>query len=98
MTRRATLVPLFGLALLAGCATFPELDAAATARLPGTSTYSEVIPNDEVLARAGTPTLTEPDRAALDARVAGLQARAAALQGPVVDAETAARLQAAGGG
>jgi hypothetical protein len=91
--------PVLGLALLvAGCQSFPELDAAAAARLQGTPGYPELVPVDEIVVRAGTAQVEDADLAALVARVSALQGRAGSMQGPVVDPDTGALLvQAAGG-
>lgn len=84
--------------LLAACESFPELDAA-DARLDATRGYPAIAPIDAVIAsaQAGPPATTATDIAAVQARAAGLQARGAALGGPVTDAETRARLIAATG-
>jgi hypothetical protein len=77
---------------LAGCADFPELDAASRDRISGDRPAPAVAPLDGIRAEALEVTITGEGTAALQARAAALQARGAGLQGPVGDPETVARL------
>lgn len=64
--------------VLAGCATFPALDAAPEPAATQAA-YPALLPIDELLARVPPPPATDP-AAALAARAAALKARAAALR------------------
>lgn len=79
---------------LAGCTTFPALDAAVSQR-PDPGPAPELLPIDSLLAATGGARLDAADGAALAARAARLRARAALMRGPVLDPETRARLAAA---
>ncbi|MHA6326035.1 hypothetical protein [Roseivivax sp. CAU 1753] len=81
---------LFCLLLLASCAQFPELDATAT---PGVAEadYPDLLPLDALL-RGPVPRATPDLRASVVSRAASLEARAARLRGPVIDAATRARM------
>lgn len=92
---RLLALPLF--LILAGCASgVPEINrtispAARDAPYPGLE------PLDQLLARANAGSSIEADTDRLAARVAGLKARAAALQGrSVFDGADRLRLQRAG--
>jgi hypothetical protein len=86
-------VAMCGLApWLAGCADFPELDAASRARITGDRPAPAIAPIDGIRAEALQVTITDEGVAALQARAAALQARGAGLQGPVGAPETVARL------
>ncbi|AXQ92955.1 hypothetical protein LV780_03455 [Cereibacter azotoformans] len=63
---------------LAGCEQFPEVDAARAGREDAPP--PPLLPLDELLAQAGTPTVSPETEAALEARAAALRVRAAALQ------------------
>ena len=65
-------------AALGGCTQFPELDQTAT---PGVADapYPDLLPLDMLL-EAPAPRATPEIRAGVEARAAGLQARASALQ------------------
>lgn len=65
--------------LLAGCATFPQVDAARFA-LQGSKATPALIPIDEVNAAAGQPLGAETAQSDLDARAAQLRAEAEALR------------------
>ncbi|GGA18476.1 hypothetical protein GCM10011326_33870 [Salipiger profundus] len=80
---------LFSLALV-GCAEFPVLDAART---PGVENapFPALLPLDS-LTGGEMPRATPEMRAGIEGRVAGLRARAARLQGPVVPAATRRRM------
>lgn len=79
------------LAALAGCTSFPELDAAQT---PGieTAAYPRLLPLDTLLTEEGDPRATPEATDDLAARVAQLRARADRLRGPVVDGGTRSRM------
>jgi hypothetical protein len=95
----ACLAPARWLALaitLAGCATFPEVDAlppeAARPSPP------RLVPIDRILTGAETAAPEgEAPGAALTARAEALRARAGRLQGPVTDPALRDRLAAAAG-
>ena len=78
-------------ALLAGCASFPELDAAVTPEARRAD-YPVLIPTAGVLIRREGARLTAADGEQLQARAANLQARARLLRGVVIDEETRLRL------
>ncbi|MGB8812995.1 MAG: hypothetical protein WCC57_07400 [Paracoccaceae bacterium] len=89
MARRLSLILCL---VLAGCAEFPELDVAPTV----TGAAAPVIlPLDELLATAEAGQITVAVGTSVAARAARLRARAAAMQGPVQDPATRARLAAA---
>ncbi|WP_343079682.1 hypothetical protein [Ostreiculturibacter nitratireducens] len=80
-------------AVLSGCAQFPEVEAAMSPEA-ARADYPALMPIDDVLARAAEDGIAGPDlEASLQERAARLRARAAALRAPVVDAETGARLR-----
>ena len=81
-------------ALLAGCSDFPELDNAVspTARKAG---YPALLPIDQLIAGAQEVQITEETISGLQSRLARLNARAARLRGPVIDATTRARMRTA---
>lgn len=76
--RAARLVVSLLTPLLAGCATFPALDAAPKPAATK-AVYPALLPVDELLARVPPPPATDP-AAELAARAAALKARAAALR------------------
>jgi hypothetical protein len=81
------------LALIApgGCADFPDMGS-----LPAAQTVApELLPMDTLLARVGTSRATPAVSDALAGRAARLRARAALMQGPVMDPATRTRLQSA---
>lgn len=80
--------------VMVGCSDFPELDAAVTpaARQAG---YPSLIPINQLIDGAQDVQITPQTVANLQGRVSGLQARAARLRGPVIDAATRARMRAA---
>ncbi|MBN9888372.1 hypothetical protein [Salipiger abyssi] len=84
------LSPSLLLLALVGCAQFPELDAART---PGVEAmpFPALLPLDGLL-DGPEPRATPEMRAGIEGRVAGLRARAARLQGPVVPASDRARM------
>jgi hypothetical protein len=89
------LAPLL-LSLAAGCSPFPDLDDRVS---PGAleAPYPELVATEPLVAAAGSPGDTAEGIAAaeaLEARAAAVQARAAGLQGPVIEPETRARLDA----
>lgn len=77
--------------LLCACAQFPELDSTQT---PGVAEapYPRLVPIETLLA-SDTPRATPDMRAGLLGRAEALRARAARLNGPVVDADTRTRMQ-----
>ena len=81
------------IAALAGCAQFPELDAAtsATAR---DAPYPDLIPVEDIMAQVPQDRITPDTASGLSARVAALRARAARLRGSVIDSPTRARMRA----
>ena len=87
--------PLLLCLALAGCAEAPSLDgriSAAAAAAP----YPVLQPLAPLLAQAAQPgRITPQTPRQLEGGAAALRARAAALRGPVVDAATRARMQAA---
>lgn len=79
------------LASLAGCTSFPELEAAQT---PGiqSAAYPRLLPLDSLLAEGGDPRATPDAMDDIAARVAQLRARADRLRGPVIDSPTRSRM------
>ncbi|MGP3697489.1 hypothetical protein [Rhodobacter sp. NSM] len=71
---------LAAMLLLGACADYPEVIEAQSARADAPA--PPLLPLDELLARAGTATVTSDTEASLEARAAALRARAAALQAP----------------
>lgn len=91
--RRATLI--FCLAL-AGCTQFPDLDGTVAPDLEQAD-FPDFLPTDQLRAGAAT-SATDPGKttAALDARIAALRSRAAALQRRrIVDEADQTRLEGA---
>jgi hypothetical protein len=82
------------LAALAACTTFPALDAAVSPESRNAA-YPALLPIDQLLLATGPARTTDAAAAAMALRVARLKARAAAMQGPVTDPATRARLAAA---
>lgn len=79
---------------IGGCADFPELDGLVDERDAG-AIYPDLVPLGPILAQAeqaGPP--RDPGAGVLD-RAAALEARAARLRGPVIDAATRARIDRA---
>lgn len=83
------------LALLAGCARFPEVDRFPPAT--GGAAAPALLPLDDLLSQAAVASAggTQAAGEALAARAARLKARAALMRGPVLDPATRARLAAA---
>lgn len=73
------------------CARFPELDAR-TADIDPQTPYPALVPLDPLLSGAGDDQITEDTEASIEARVAGLRARANAMRGDVIDDETRSRM------
>ncbi len=69
---------LSALLLLAACADFPEVDAAAARLDKGPA--PQLLPTEDILARAALPGRAEGAGDAVAARVARLKARAARLR------------------
>jgi hypothetical protein len=84
-------------ALLQGCSSFPEVDAAQAAFTlkSGQRATPRLVPIDGLIAQAVPGRATASARDALAARATGLRARAAAMRGPVYSPATRARLAAA---
>jgi hypothetical protein len=78
---------------LAGCTSFPEVDAAQAAWVAGMT--PALVPMEDLLAQDRPGRATIAARDALETRAAGLRVRAGAMRGPVQDAATRARLAAA---
>lgn len=85
------------LPLLAACAPFPALETMQADAGP-MAPFPALVPLDPVLAQADALGPGQDPAAALQGRAAALEARADALRGPVVDAETRARMQQAAAG
>ena len=87
---------VIALASLGACAEFPQLDGAIDAAARATP-YPVLQPLGPLLAQAdaqqSTGQSTSSRVAALQTRLASLQARATRLRGPVIDAQTGARLR-----
>lgn len=78
---------------LAGCGSFPEVDAVQ-ARIGG-GAAPQLVPIEGLIAQAGPGRATAAARDGLAGRAAGLRARAAAMRGPVHSPAVRARLAAA---
>lgn len=76
---------------LAGCAEFPELDAAITPEARRAA-YPELVPIGEVLDRRKLARTTGREAGMLEARAENLRRRAAMLRGITIDEETRLRL------
>ena len=85
------LTPYLMFFALCGCTQFPELDAART---PGVekAPFPALLPLDGLLV-GPEPRATPEMRSGIEGRVAGLRARAARLQRPVVSASDRARME-----
>ena len=79
--------------VLAGCASFPEVDTAH-ARIAG-GVAPQLVPIEGLIAQAGPGRATAAARDGLAGRAAGLRARAVAMRGPVHSPLVRARLAAA---
>ncbi|QBF31201.1 hypothetical protein [Thalassococcus sp. S3] len=80
-------------AALCGCTQFPDLDDAVPPASE-VADYPDLVPIDTLLAgNDPDPTTGQQEADALEARAAQLRARAARLQGGVVDPGTRARMQ-----
>jgi hypothetical protein len=78
--------------VLSGCADVPDLDGRISAQAAA-APYPTLQPLAPLLAQAAAPARVTPaTTAAVDGDAAALRARAAALRGPVVDADTRARM------
>ncbi len=80
-------------AALAGCTTFPELDAVVSEEAKRAD-YLSLVPADQLLGKRSDGRVTEETGRALQARAADLRARAALLRGQPIDEETRLRLRA----
>lgn len=87
---RPAVALLFALALSA-CADFPALDARMT-EADRNAPFPGLVPLGPLLAAADARAGSPPPAADLPGRIAALNARAAALRGPVIDAATTARI------
>ena len=91
---RLCALPLLpAVALMAACASFPELDAVISEEARRAD-YPVLVPAQGLLAKRGDGTITEATGAALQARATNLRARAALLRGQPIDDETRLRLRA----
>jgi hypothetical protein len=70
--------PLVALLLVSACATFPEVDRAASGH--GKGPPPQLVPTEALLARAGVVVGAEAAQASLQARAAALRARAARIR------------------
>jgi hypothetical protein len=97
MTARRPLAPALavaaGLAVLSGCAAFP--DFGPDRPLAAGQGYPAILPLGALLAQGAGGTITPDFTASLEARGAALRARAALLRRPVIDRETRARIEQA---
>jgi hypothetical protein len=91
LPRRTALIA--SLAVLACCSPPEDYERRRQQVDPGE--YLPIKPLDELVAIAGVPEVTTEDTAAIQARAAGLQSRAANLPATATDPETRARLDAA---
>ena len=93
MKRAFPLAALAGLLLLTGaCTQFPELDERVTPELEAAD-YPALVPIDPILtAERTTGAAPAQETAAIDARVAALRSRAAALRGAVLSGAEEQRL------
>jgi len=89
--RLSMILAAFPALILAGCAQFPDLDAAisAEARRAG---YPALIPAEGLLARRGDVRLTEETGRILMQRAANLRARAAILRRISIDDDSRRRV------
>lgn len=94
MRRARSLLPFSLACILAGCATFPELEALVSEE--ARARPDPVLADRQVLAEArAAQTLDETTQQALSARAAGLRARAGQLEAPVVGEDGRQELAAA---
>lgn len=76
-----------------GCVQFPEIDDA-TGQAAKEADYPDLIPFDTLLTSTEAPQTEAADtQAQLEARVSGLQARAAGLRGSVLSGQERNRLE-----
>ncbi len=87
---------LLAILALAGCATFPELDAAITPEARA-APYPAIAPLADITAQTAPPRGAAESTQSLAGRAARLRERAAGLDGPVVDPATRDLLRAAHG-
>lgn len=86
---------LASLALCMGCAAPPGLGPVLRAEGNPGAPAPVILPLDQVIAQASGAAITPATTAGVAGRAARLRARAAAMQGPVQDDATRARLAAA---
>ncbi len=94
MTPRLAFI-LAASAILGGCSTFPQLDAAISDEALSAD-YPTLVPTEELRVAAATGPIVprEPVTAPqIDTRAASLKARAASLRGDVIDAASKERLE-----
>ncbi len=89
---RLSITLVFALAV-SGCADFPALDAAVSARALAAD-YPRILPIDDLLAKVPAAG-QDYGIGSLAARAANLRVRALRLRGPVIDTSTRARMAAA---
>lgn len=80
------------MALLAACARFPVLDDMA-ANADAIAPFPRLIPLAPLIAQADA-LANLPPPPSQEGRISALNARAAALRGPIIDPDTRARMQA----
>lgn len=78
--------------LLTGCTDFPDLEGRLTAA-DADQPYPALVPAETILAGAQDPAIQSDTQSSLDARVAALEQRAAALRDAGLDPEARARMQ-----
>ncbi len=86
----AVLAVVAALAPLAGCVSFPEVEAAESAYVEAAA-YPDLVPIESLLT-APPPRATPEVRAGVEAQAGGLRARAEALRRPILTPEERARL------
>ncbi len=92
ITRALIGLSAFVLTMTAACTQFPALDSRATPEMLAAE-YPAIVPVDPLLARATAGQInTAQTENVLDARVTGLQARAARLRGSVLTGAEKQRL------
>lgn len=79
---------------LAGCSDFPQLEASLSPAARAAA-YPTIAPFEQINAIDEGGEITPESMQALQARAAGLRARAARLRRTIVDRETRARMNAA---
>jgi hypothetical protein len=91
---RPALSMVFCAGLLLGCADFPQLDASVSPAARAAA-YPTIAPFEQLEAIDEGGEISDESMQALQARAAGLRARAARLRRTIIDRETRARMDAA---